>query len=194
MLSIMKEQVRILGVDDGPFNFKQKTVPIIGVIIRAPNYIEGISCSEITIDGTDANSVLEKMINESKYKDQIRLIMFDGIALGGFNVIDLEKLYNSVNIPISSITRTEPDLALIKNTLKKHFKDWETRWQVIDNLDLERIETNYRPIYVKYIGLSSAEVRRLINLTTVRGVLPEPIRVAHLIASAIIKGESYGRA
>lgn len=190
----MKEQVRILGVDDGPFNFKQKTVPIIGVIIRAPNYIEGISCSEITIDGTDANSVLEKMINESKYKDQIRLIMFDGIALGGFNVIDLEKLYNSVNIPISSITRTEPDLALIKNTLKKHFKDWETRWQVIDNLDLERIETNYRPIYVKYIGLSSAEVRRLINLTTVRGVLPEPIRVAHLIASAIIKGESYGRA
>ena len=190
----MKEQVRILGVDDGPFNFKQKTVPIIGVIMRAPNYIEGICCSEITIDGTDANSVLEKMINESKYKDQIRLIMFDGIALGGFNIIDLEKLYNSVNIPISSITRTEPDLALIKNTLKKHFKDWETRWQVIDNLDLERIETNYRPIYVKSIGLSNAEVRRLINLTTVRGVLPEPIRVAHLIASAIIKGESYGRA
>ena len=88
----MKDNIRILGVDDGPFEFKKKKVPIVGVIMRPPNYIEGICRSEVTIDGVDANAVLNDMITTSNYRDQIKLIMFDGVALGGFNVIDIEKL------------------------------------------------------------------------------------------------------
>ncbi|RLF35484.1 MAG: hypothetical protein DRM99_04525, partial [Thermoplasmata archaeon] len=34
----------------------------------------------------------------------------------------------------------------------------------------------------------------IIKLSTIRGVIPEPIRVAHLIASGITRGESYGKA
>jgi endonuclease V-like protein UPF0215 family len=120
--------------------------------------------------------------------------MFDGIALGGFNVIDIEGLYQSLKIPVSTITRKEPDLVLIKNTLKGHFADWERRWKIIQNLKLERIDTNYNPLFVKYIGITKNDLQRLIRLTTVQGVLPEPIRVAHLIASAMVKGESTGGA
>ena len=190
----MKDQIRILGVDDGPFKFKQESVQIVGVIMRAPNYIEGICMDEVTVDGVDANKVLEKMIGKSNYRDQIRLIMFDGVALGGFNIIDIEKLYDSLQIPAATITRTKPDLDIIKKTLKKHFKDWRSRWKTINNLNLVSINTNYKPIYVKFVGLGLEEVKRLIRISTVRGVLPEPIRVAHLIAAALVKGESYGRA
>ena len=38
------------------------------------------------------------------------------------------------------------------------------------------------------------EVQEALALTTVRGVLPEPLRVAHLIAAGIARGESHGRA
>lgn len=190
----MKDQVRILGVDDGPFKFSHKTVPIIGVVMRIPNYIEGVCKSKVTVDGLDANKVLEDMIINSNYKDQIRLIMFDGVAIGGFNVINIKKLYDATQIPITTITRTKPDLDVIKKTLKSHFPDWEDRWKVIDSLEMVRIETNYNPIFVKYIGIPKSELQRLIRLSTVRGVLPEPIRVAHLIATAMVKGESAGRA
>lgn len=190
----MKDQIRILGIDDGPFKFNQKVVPIIGVIMRAPNYIEGICRSKVTVDGSDANNIVKKMINSSNYKDQLRLIMFDGVALGGFNVIDIENLYHTLGIPVTTITRTKPDLNVIKQTLQNHFPDWKTRWKAIDNLELVRINTKFNPIFVKFIGMSKSEIQRLITITTVRGVLPEPIRVAHLIATAYVKGESAGRA
>jgi endonuclease V-like protein UPF0215 family len=184
----------LLGIDDGPFKFSHKKVPIVGVIMRAPSYIECVCRSEVTVDGIDANEKLELLINSSNYKDQIRLIMFDGVALGGFNIIDIESLFKTTQIPITTITRTKPDMNLIKDTLKKHFSDWKLRWESIENLELLRIETNYNPIYIKHIGLEKSEVERLIRITTVRGALPEPIRVAHLIATALVKGESSGKA
>ena len=190
----MKDQIRVLGIDDGPFKFDQKKVIIIGVIMRPPQYIEGICRSEVAVDGSDANSVIEKMIKNSNYKDQLRLIMLDGVALGGFNVVDIEKLYHATEIPVTTISRNEPDLEVIKKTLKTHFSDWKERWNSIEKLEMVKVHTNYNPIYIKSIGLNNSEVQRYIKLTTVRGVLPEPIRVAHLIATAMVKGESAGRA
>ena len=38
------------------------------------------------------------------------------------------------------------------------------------------------------------EAKEIIKLSTIRGVIPEPIRMAHLIASGITRGESYGKA
>ena len=34
----------------------------------------------------------------------------------------------------------------------------------------------------------------MITLSTMRGVILEPIRVAHRIASGVTRGESYGKA
>jgi endonuclease V-like protein UPF0215 family len=190
----MKDQIRILGIDDGPFKFDQKSVIIIGVVMRPPQYIEGILRSDVSVDGSDANARLERMINNSNYKDQLRLIMLDGVALGGFNVVDIEKLYQSTEIPVATITRTEPNLNVIKKTLKSHCPDWKTRYESISKLDLVRINTNFNPIFTKFVGISKSEVERLIRQTTVRGVLPEPVRIAHLMATAMVKGESAGRA
>jgi len=44
------------------------------------------------------------------------------------------------------------------------------------------------------LGISLAEAKEIITLATIRGVIPEPLRVAHIIASGISRGESYGKA
>jgi len=44
------------------------------------------------------------------------------------------------------------------------------------------------------VGSTRAAVREALALTTIRGSLPEPLRVAHLIAAGIMRGESRGRA
>jgi endonuclease V-like protein UPF0215 family len=78
--------------------------------------------------------------------------------------------------------------------LKKKFKDWKKRWAIISKGELNRVETSNNPIYVKCIGISFEEAKEIIKLSTIRGVIPEPIRVAHLIASGVTRGESYGKA
>lgn len=190
----MKQQIRVLGIDDSPFTFNDKSVTIIGIVMRPLNYIDAVIKSKVERDGTDSNIQLEEMINNSKYKEQLRVIMLDGIALAGFNVVDIEKLNKNTKLPVLTITRDKPNFESMKRALKLNFNDWEKRWKIIQKGELFEIETKHKPIYVKFTGIDLREVKEVIKLTTVRGALPEPIRVAHLVASAFVKGESYGRA
>ncbi|HEY5539301.1 MAG TPA: DUF99 family protein, partial [Thermoplasmata archaeon] len=43
-------------------------------------------------------------------------------------------------------------------------------------------------------GMTPDELRSAIRRCTVRGALPEPLRIAHLIATALVRGESKGKA
>jgi endonuclease V-like protein UPF0215 family len=190
----MKSQIRVLGIDDAPFSFGDKKTLVVGVVMRIPSYMEAVIRTEVTVDGTDACDRLVEMISNSRYKEQLKLIMLDGVAFGGFNIIDIKKLYESVDIPIVTITRDEPDLPAMEMALKKHFPDWERRLSVITKGELVELETEHKPIFVKSRGMELDELKKIIKQATVRGALPEALRVAHLIAAGVVAGESRGRA
>lgn len=190
----MKPHVRVLGIDDSPFSFSDSKVNVIGVVMRLPSYIEGVMRSRLTIDGEDGNDVLARMINSSRYKEQLRLVMLDGIAMGGFNVIDIEALNQATGLPIASVTRDLPDLVKMEGALRQHFEDWERRLRVITRSSLFQVRTAHKPLHVAAAGIDEKDVADLIGSSIVRGALPEPIRIAHLIATAVEKGESKGDA
>jgi len=190
----MKPQIRVLGIDDSPFSFSDEKTNVIGVVMRIPNYIEGIMKTEVEVDGNDATDKLIEMITKSRYKEQLKVVMLDGIALGGFNVVDIEELNEKLQLPIITITRDYPNMINIKKALEKNFDDWERRLELISKRSLIEIETKHKPIFIEVIGIDEQEAKELIDRTTVRGVLPEPIRIAHIIAAGIVSGESYGKA
>ncbi len=190
----MKKEIRLLGIDDVPFKFKDKKVTIIGVVMRGGKYIEGVLKKEVTTDGLDSTDKCIEMVNKTRHKTQIKAILLDGIALGGFNIVDIEKLYSKTDIPVITITRDKPDNQKIKDALKKHFSDWEKRLYLIEKGNMIKIITKHNPIHIKCAGISADEAKEIIKISTIRGVIPEPIRVAHIIASGITRGESYGKA
>jgi endonuclease V-like protein UPF0215 family len=49
-------------------------------------------------------------------------------------------------------------------------------------------------IYIQFSGIDFHDAKKIVELTTTNAEIPEPLRIAHIIASGIIKGESYGRA
>ena len=189
----MKQEIKIIGIDDAPFSFGQKKVAVIGVIIRGNAYIEGILKDEIEVDGGDATSIVINLINGTRHKKQLKVIMLDGISLGGFNVVDIQELYKNTGLPVITITREQPDFIKIKDALQKHFVDWKKRWDTISDGNLKRVNGKY-PLYVQYVGMTFPTVREIVRLCTIRGAIPEPIRIAHLIATGITLGESHGRA
>jgi len=189
----MKPQVRILGIDDSPFGFDDDKAIVVGTLVRVPNYLEGVMRSDVTVDGTDSTKTLVKMVSESRFRDQIKLVMIDGIALAGFNIIDLDEAYSRLNIPILTLTRDKPDFDKMKKALMKHFRDWEERYNLITKHELVAMQTEHNPLYACGVGMQWSEFEELVRMSTVRGVVPEPLRMAHLIASALVKGESYGR-
>lgn len=190
----MKPQIRILGIDDSPFNFGDKRTCVIGVVMRVPSYIEAVLKTEVDVDGDDACEKLAEMINSSRYKEQLKLVMLDGVAMGGFNIIDIDDLHNMIDLPVVTVTREKPNFESMEKALKEHFKDWRKRLDTIKKGELYLVETRHKPVFVKFVGIEFEEVKTIIELSTVLGALPEAIRVAHLIASGVAVGESYGRA
>ena len=43
-------------------------------------------------------------------------------------------------------------------------------------------------------GISKEDAQKIVTLSTTRSAIPEPIRVAHIIAAGITTGESKGNA
>lgn len=189
----MKAQVRILGIDDSPFRFKDEKALVVGALIRLPNYLESVMRTEVTVDGTDSTDKLIGMVRSSRYRDQVKVLMLDGIALAGFNVVDVERLHSGLDVPVITVTRDRPALGKMKAALMKHFHDWEARYSMVTRLELREIETQQKPVFACAVGIGWEEAVRLVEQSTVRGAVPEPVRVAHLISSAMVRGESYGR-
>jgi len=192
----IKREIRIVGFDDAPFIPRSEgKVPVIGVVFRGGDFLDGVIKTEVAIDGMDASDTLIKIVNQSKHKEQLRVIMLNGITIGGFNMINISKIYKKTGLPIIAINRKRPNLKKIRTALQ-NFDDFEDRWKCIEDagkIQKMKIEKD-KNIYFQFKGLKENEVERIIRLSCTRSLIPEPLRVAHLIASALIKGESGGRA
>lgn len=118
--------------------------------------------------------------------------MLDGITFAGFNIVDIEKLFNKTKIPVIVIIKKFPNRNKIKEALKKHFKDWKERWKKVLNAGkIYKVEN--LDLYIQIKGLKLKDAIKIVKLSIKYGITPEPIRVAHLIASGIEKGESRGK-
>ena len=157
----MKKQIRILGIDDAPFTFDKKYTTVIGVVMRGGEYLECVLRNWITIDGTEATMICKEMIQNSRHYKQLKAVMLDGPCLGGFNVVDIYELSETINLPIITVTRDKPDTQKIKYALQKNFKDWKSRWMVLKQGKLYKIETKHNPIYIKFNGLLLEEAKEI---------------------------------
>jgi hypothetical protein len=191
----VKREIRILGIDDAPFEKSRKErVLVIGTIFRGGEYLDGVLSTRIEPDGKDSTQRLVEMISQSKHKDQLRVIMIDGIALAGFNVVDVGKLYKETKIPIIVTIRKMPEFLKIKKALRR-FDDYKERYAKIKRAGrVYSTKLRWGKIYFQVKGISREDAEEIIKKSSKHGIIPEPIRIAHLIASGVVLGESRGRA
>ncbi len=89
----IKKEIRILGIDDGRFEFRNrssKLVEVIGVVYRGEYWLDGVMRTEVEIDGMDATEKITTMIANSPHYNQLRVVDLNGITLAGFSVADIK--------------------------------------------------------------------------------------------------------
>lgn len=185
---MIKPEIRVLGVDDGKFTPHTKgEAMVVGVVFRGGYWLDGIMHTKITVDGFDATELIASMILCSPHYKQLRLVMLNGITFAGFNVVDIKKLNLETGLPVVVVTREKPDLEAISDALR-NLPDPEKRWKSVLNAgEIYKICSAHKEkeIYVEIAGLSLVDARKIVLLTSTRSSLPEPLRVAHLIASGL---------
>lgn len=179
----------VIGFDDAPFQRDYEgPISVVGAVFAGLR-LDGVLVGTIEKDGGDACAQIESLVVHSKFKEHAQMIMLQGIALGGFNVVDVFSLHESLQLPIMVISRKEPDLPAIEHALQTHILDGRKKWSIIQKLGpMEPVGK----IYVQRVGLSRDQAAELIHRFSVHSLIPEPIRMAHLIAGAIGHGESRG--
>src|SRR5256886_12135318 len=99
----MKAKSRFLGIDDAPFHFSDESVPVVGVVVQAPAYIEGVLTTMAQVDGHDATDRIAAMVAGSRYPAGLAMILIDGTAVGGVNLIDVESLHERLDPPVAAV-------------------------------------------------------------------------------------------
>lgn len=187
-----KSDVRYLGIDDGPFLRTDETTRLVGVVTRGPSYVEGVLSDTVTVDGADATTAAIGFL-QSRFRPLVRAVFLNGIFAGGFNVLDPERLHEELGRPVLALVRTAPRPALVRRAIAKAFPErHEDVWRRV--AELEPVALPGTKLWATVRGASLREAARLVRAATVRGDLPEPLRLAHVIASGVGRGESRGRA
>ena len=176
----------MLGIDDGKFTpHTEGSVIVVGVVFRGGCSIDGVMHTNIEIDGLDATKQFASMINASPHRRQLRLVMLNGITFSGFNIVDIKKLNVATKLPVMALTQERPDLDAIYKALT-NLPNIDERWKMIlEAGEIHEVINNRAKIYIELAGISLSDAQKIIAITSTRSSLPEPLRVAHLIASGI---------
>jgi len=177
---------RFVGFDD---SFQKDVGCIIGCV-TAGTLIEGFMHSEITIDGLDVTEKIITLIRKSKFREQLRCVFLNGITFGGFNVADIQQIFERTKVPVVVVMRKKPNFDEIFQALR-NVSNPEIREDIIKRAgEVFKIDN----LFVQIAGCKLEDAKTFIESSRLRGNLPECLRVAHLVASAVIHGESRGKA
>jgi len=143
-----------------------------------------VKMGRITVDGMDASRVLTSLLIRLRYD----AILLSGISFGGFNLIDLKRLSQATRRPVIAVTGERPSNAAVRSALRKHFADWKERWRIVENagrLYSCKPLPEEPKLFFEVRGTSSQSAKRIIISSAAISRLPEPVRVAGLLARGL---------
>ena len=180
----------VIGFDDAPFPRDHRgDVTVIGVVCSRTR-LDGVLRGRVRRDGANATGRMIELIEASQFAEHIRAVLLQGIAVAGFNVFDIGRLARVLGVAVLVVARKAPDLPAIERALRRTGPGWRRKWKLIEQAgEMEPA----RGLWVQRVGLSMPQAEHLLAVTTLHGKVPEPLRMAHLIAGGITTGASRGR-
>lgn len=183
-----------IGIDDGYFTqeFKElrlKTL-LVGVLCVGKNP-QNIKMTTVVVDGSDGTSKALEIIEELRrgLAPNINAVFLDGVTVAGFNFIDPEEVNVKTGVPVVILFKTKLKLEKVRAALMKHFSDWRDRYEVIERNygRAKEVVTRKKNLRISSYGLELSEASKLISSLQHVSAVPEPLRLADLIASELTK-------
>lgn len=182
--------IRAIGFDDAPFARGRRGAVHVAGVVCAGTRFEGLVWGAVRQDGWNATRVLVELLRGGKFLPQLHLVLLDGIALGGLNIVDLEALAAALDRPCVAVMRRAPDLPAVERAIGR-LPGSARRMGVLGRAGpIHRLG----PFHFQVRGADPEDAARALERLTDRGAVPEPLRLAHLVGAAIVRGESGNRA
>ncbi len=172
----------VAGVEDGSFLRGQEPnrVPLCCAVMEGSKILR-VHLVDIEIDGLDATDKLVSVVD-----GPVDVFILGGVTFAGFNIIDPFKLNETFRVPVIIYAEKYPDSDAIFKALRGNFSDWRLRWDVISRLgDIEHLVIQGCQVFFEVIGASKDWARSILEEAALICRIPEPLRVAGLIARGL---------
>ncbi len=177
------KMARVMGIAES-FSINPPLSFISGIVMRRDFNVDGAAIASITVSGSDATDKVIDMYRKMKRND-ISAIIINGCVLSMYNIVEAEKVKEQTSLPVVCIASREGKN--LENTMVLHNDVNKIEaYRRLGKQSCIMLKTGYY-IWVRAFGLNLNEATNLLNLYTITGRVPEPVRVARLISSACLK-------
>jgi len=177
-----KRAIRALGVAES-FRSPDRRSVLAGVVVRSDLVIDGFAFGEATVEGNDATESILRLYGRLRRED-INLLVLSGCIISLYNIVDVDALASKSGVPVIALTYRES--SGIEGAIRHHFHDGEERIARYNKLGARvpiALHTGYR-VYARLSAISVSDAGRVLDSFTLQGGVPEPVRVAKLLAHA----------
>jgi endonuclease V-like protein UPF0215 family len=175
----------VVGFDDAPFPPETRGDVVVVGAVFCDRRLEGVLRGKVRRDGANATRELVRMVQESRFAPHLQAVLLQGIALGGFNVVDVRGLHRLLGLPVLVVSRRAPDLPAIERALLRRVSGGARKWRLVQRAGPSEAIAG---VYVQRVGIEAAQATELIRRLALNSAVPEPLRSAHLIAGAMVPG------
>lgn len=176
--------VSLVAVDDGYFPPVKRGKTTLAAVLWERDMARRVALDLVTVDGTDATEASVRLLERLGSCASGTLVLFDGVAYAGFNFVEPLSVKSACGCEFLVYFAGPLDLEKIGDALVRHFPDWELRLEVFERaiLGTRRVYSRRGPALV-YTSLSPSDAAAVLSETQLYSPVPEPLRVAHMIAS-----------
>lgn len=181
-----------IGIDDGPFlprrlgGFK---APLVVVQLNGPHLVKART-AWIRVDGLDATAAASRMLRSLRVRSSP--VLLAAATFAGFNIIDPRVLEREFRTPTIVVIGSRPNNSAVKRALVKHFPDWKKRLRILSSMGPLRQARTFQgegPIFFEAFGCADDEARRILRELAYVSRIPEPLRVAGLVARGLFPAQ-----
>ena len=180
----------LLGIDDGPFEkFESPTTPLVAVLMEGHDLVEGVAITEFPVDGHDVTRFLGDWIHGLRLRPALQGVVLGGITIAGLGVVDLPALSERLGVPVLNVGRREPGNDALREALER--AGFPERFEIVAQAP-RHVQVD-ETLWVAASGIAPEIAAAWVREARHKAQLPEPLRLAHLIGSAVVSGVSRGR-
>lgn len=182
-LHLNKPGIRVLGVAES-FRPDQRWSVLAGVVMRGDLVVDGLAIGRASVGGDDATSSIASLYRKFRRND-VNLLMVSGCILSLYNIVDVDGLARRVKLPVICLTYRET--CGIEDAIAHHFPDRaEEKLAAYRKLGARKKMTlsSGHTVFARTSGLSDKDALAVVDAFTLQGSIPEPVRVARLLARA----------
>ncbi|MCQ8894481.1 MAG: DUF99 family protein [Methanolinea sp.] len=193
-MHVAKKGLRVLGIAES-FSSRETSI-LAGVVMRKDLRIDGVAFARISVGGLDATDGVLSIYHQLNRRD-INCIFLGGCIIAWYNIIDPAEVARCSGLPVIAITyRESPGIRANITDLFPGDGDRLSRYDRLGERSPVALADGH-VLYVRPFGIGLKEASILCRDYTLEGKVPEPLRVARLVARGAMRlseghrGEKY---